>query len=197
MALQKKNLGIVKNIFIKAKQSGKDPYIAILEYRNCPLECGYSPNQLLYSRKTKSILPITDAQLKPATVDPKIVFCKIQRQKEKQKQYYDRLSKPLPGLNVNEYVRMQIGKKWFPAKVIKIHDDHSYIVQTKDGATYRCNRTLLSKTPEKFPGIADLALDILQAPDNSETRSPNDPQPVEPRLLYLLSQHLLIHNPEG
>ena len=85
----------------------------------------------------------------------------------------------MPRLNVNEYVRMQIGKKWFPAKVIKIHDDHSYIVQTKDGATYRRNRTLLSKTPEKFPGIGDLALDILQAPDNSETCSPNDLQPVQ------------------
>ena len=62
--LAEETVGIVKNIFIKAGQSGKDPYIAILEYRNCPLECGYSPNQLLYSRKTKSILPITDTHFK-------------------------------------------------------------------------------------------------------------------------------------
>ena len=65
--LAEKTVGIVKNIFIKAGKSGKDSYIAILEYRNCPLECGYSPNQLLYSRKTKSILPITDTHLKPTT----------------------------------------------------------------------------------------------------------------------------------
>ena len=85
--LAEKTVGILKNIFIKAGQSGKDPYIAILEYRNCPLECGYSPNQLLYSRKTKSILPITDTHLKPATVDPETVFRKLQQQKEKQKEY--------------------------------------------------------------------------------------------------------------
>ena len=180
--LAEKTVGIVKNIFIKARQSGKDPYIAILEYRNCPLECGYSPNQLLYSRKTKSILPITDTHLKPATVDPETVFRKLQQQKEKQKEYYDRSAKPLPRLNVNEYVRMQVGKKWFPAKVIKIHDDHSYIVQTKDGATYRRNRTLLSKTPEKFLGISDFAPNILQTPDSTRTSnpcSPNVPQPLQ------------------
>ena len=62
---------------------------------------------------------------------------------------------------------MQVGKKWFPAKVIKIHDDHPYIVQTKDGATYRRNRTLLSKTPEKFLGISDFAPNILQTPDST------------------------------
>lgn len=116
--LAEKTVGIVKSIFRKAKQSGKDPCIAILEYRNCPLECGYSPYQLLYSRRTKSILPITDAQLKPRAANPNNIYRSIQHHKEKQKGYYDKTNKPLPALLINEYVRLQVGKSWFPAKVM-------------------------------------------------------------------------------
>ena len=45
----------VKNLLKKAQESLKDPYIALLEYRNTPLEgVGYSPTQLLMGRRLKT-----------------------------------------------------------------------------------------------------------------------------------------------
>lgn len=53
----------------KAKDSDQSPYIAFLEYRNTPLDCGYSPAQLLFSRRTKSVLPITNKALQPKLIN--------------------------------------------------------------------------------------------------------------------------------
>ena len=175
--LAEKTVSVVKHLFLKAKQSGKDPYISILEYRNTPLDCGYSPNQLLMGRRTKSILPTTDKQLQPIQIDPEKVRNSMAQAKGKQKQYYDRTAKPLPPLNLNEYVRVQFGKTWKPAKVIKINDEHSYTVQTKDGGIYRRNRRLLIKTPEKFPEIADFTPDVLLQPNCSD--APQEPPSTE------------------
>ena len=51
------HIQIVKNLLIKAKQSGKDPYLAMLESRNCPVENSSSPAQLIYGRCLRSLLP--------------------------------------------------------------------------------------------------------------------------------------------
>lgn len=83
--LAEKTVSIVKHLFLKAKQSGKEPYISILEYRNTPLDCGYSPNQLLMGRRTKSILPTTDKQLQPIQVDPVKIRNSMAQAKSKQK----------------------------------------------------------------------------------------------------------------
>jgi transposase InsO family protein len=98
-----------KRLLQKAKDSNKDPYISILEYRNTPLKSGYTPSQLLMGRKTKSILPVTQQHLEPQTVNPKNVQSSKKVEKSKQKFYYDKSSKPLAPLKINEYVRMQIG----------------------------------------------------------------------------------------
>ena len=54
----KRHIQIVKNLLTKAKQSGKDPYLAMLESRNCPVENSSSPAQLIYGRCLRSLLPI-------------------------------------------------------------------------------------------------------------------------------------------
>ena len=79
-------VGLAKKLLRKAKDSKQDPYLLFLEYRNTPLECGFSPAQLLMSRRTKSVVPITDKLLQPRTVDPKTVqkacFCSKSLQKK-------------------------------------------------------------------------------------------------------------------
>ena len=54
----KRHIQIVKNLLTKAKQSGKDPYLAMLESRNYPVENSSSPAQLIYGRCLRSLLPI-------------------------------------------------------------------------------------------------------------------------------------------
>ena len=45
----------VKRLLVKAK----DPYKALLDYRNSPLDTGFSPAQLFLGRRLKTTLPTT------------------------------------------------------------------------------------------------------------------------------------------
>ncbi|XP_060601747.1 uncharacterized protein K02A2.6-like [Ruditapes philippinarum] len=102
--LAEKTVSIVKRLFKKAQESQKDPYLAILEYRNTPLE---------------------------------------------------------------------VKNHWEPARVIEIHDDRSYSVQTKTGGIYRRNRVKLNKTKENFPEIQEFSPRILEeSPPNNPLLNP-------------------------
>ncbi|XP_060572193.1 uncharacterized protein LOC132730323 [Ruditapes philippinarum] len=58
--MAEKGVSIAKKTLTKAKESKQNPYVCILEYRNTPLECGYTPNQLLMGRRTKSVVPVSE-----------------------------------------------------------------------------------------------------------------------------------------
>lgn len=60
----------VKSLLTKAKQDHRYPYLGLLEYRNTPIDDIGSPAQLLMSRRLRSIIPTTDAQLQPEVLDP-------------------------------------------------------------------------------------------------------------------------------
>ena len=59
----------VKNLLRKVG----DPYLALLSYRSTPLKCGFSPSELLMSRKLRTNVPITRESLKPAVPDPALL----------------------------------------------------------------------------------------------------------------------------
>ncbi|MCG8076812.1 MAG: DDE-type integrase/transposase/recombinase, partial [Candidatus Thiodiazotropha taylori] len=131
--LAEKSVGIAKKLLAKAKDSNQDPYIALLEYRNTPLlDCNMSPAQLLYSRRTKSIVPITNKLLQHQPINQSTVQKNMQKAKAKQKAKFDKSAKPLPPLSINESVRIQAGKFWRPAKVIKKHDARSYTLHRRN-----------------------------------------------------------------
>ncbi len=51
-----------KRLMRKAKMSGQDPYLAILDHRNTPTQgLNASPAQRLLSRRTRTLLPITES----------------------------------------------------------------------------------------------------------------------------------------
>ncbi|CAC5396825.1 unnamed protein product [Mytilus coruscus] len=52
----------VKKMLSKSKQDGKDPYIAMLKYRNTPLE---NLAQLLMNRRLRTTIPTIKNRLKP------------------------------------------------------------------------------------------------------------------------------------
>ena len=138
----------MKRILQKSKDDNRDPYLPLLEYRNTPLKCGYSPAQLLMDRRLRSILPSTNKQLMPETVDPNKAHKKMTEQQNKTKQHYDKTARKLPPLKVGEPMHIQRDKYWEPAKVVSQHNEHFFKVRTPEGATYRRNRKFLDKTPQ-------------------------------------------------
>ena len=160
----------IKNLFNKALTDKKDPYLAILAYRNTPIDCGKSPAQLLFSRQLRSTLPVTAKQLDPSVPSKSALRKKMQTSQTKSKHYYDRSAKPMKPLNPGEGVRIRQGKLWKPAIVRKKTNDRSYIVETQDGGSYRRNRRHLLKSNEK-------PFQLTDPPDFTPSFVNNAPKP--------------------
>ncbi|VDI07841.1 Hypothetical predicted protein [Mytilus galloprovincialis] len=152
--LAEKTVQTVKNMFNKCKKDGKDPYVALLEYRTTPLDIGYTPSQLLMCRKLRSVLPTTLEELVPKTPIYNEVQNKIDCKKSyKKKKYYDKGSKPLKSLNSGDSVRIRGSNGlWKPAIISSQHPaSRSYIVESQDGGIYRRNRRHIIGTREEVP----------------------------------------------
>ena len=91
----------IKHLLKKAK----DPYIALLDYRNTPLEeLGLPPAELFLSRRLKTNLPVSSTLLKPQNAEFIRENLKTRQAKQKRK-FYQHVPtadlKPLsPGENV-------------------------------------------------------------------------------------------------
>ena len=99
--LAEKAVQTAKRIVMKATASGRDPYIALLEYRTTPIsDCGKSPAQLLMSRRLRYILPSTPASLQPVLVNPEDIQLRFEEKQDKQKTVYDRNARTRAGISV-------------------------------------------------------------------------------------------------
>ena len=165
-----KMVAIAKGIMRKAKASNTDPYLAFLEYRNTPIDCGYSPAQLLMGRRLKSLLPSSNDQLKPGYINHKAVRKNLMQGQSTSKQYYDKNTKSLPPLSEGQSCRVQFGKIWKPAIILEKYGDRSYKVRTEDGAVYHRNRRYINKTRENFPFNAEFSPNILQSQASNNTQ---------------------------
>jgi hypothetical protein len=137
----------VKMLLKKSADSGNDPYIALMQYRNAPLAgLMYSPAQLLFGRSLRTKLPSTSTCLQPNRQSPRDSLVEWQRQ---QKERYDLNARALPPLQEGDAVRVKHNSQWLPAVVLEQHaTPRSYIVATEDGSTLRRNRRHLNRTSE-------------------------------------------------
>ena len=78
----------VKTIKSLLKKSG-DHYLALFAYRSTPLECGFTPAQLLMSRNLRTTLPMVWEQRTPRVVNFSELEEKDHLIKERQRQNYD------------------------------------------------------------------------------------------------------------
>ena len=161
---------IMKTIISRAKKEGTDMWKAILEWRNAPTPgMTSSPAQRLMSRRTRSMLPCSQAMYQP-TVQTAVTQ-QILHKRKKAKHYYDRQAKALPKLVVGQPVRVkahpqQRRSDWKPGKVVSdLSTPRSYIVEIS-GRKYRRNRVHLR--------------DSYVSQDDSSTS--NDKQSTKPTL---------------
>ncbi|CAC5380906.1 unnamed protein product [Mytilus coruscus] len=120
----------VKNLIKKSK----DPYKAMLDYRNTPLdEIELSPALLHIGRHLKSSLPTSAPLLKPTFVNEQKVKKKLYNKRQQTQGYYfnKRSGKPLRELTDKETVMIQHNNQLTPGKVVRKHETpRSYIVET-------------------------------------------------------------------
>ena len=106
-------------------KKGGDPYMALLAHRSTPLQCGYSPSELLMCRKLRTSVPTTRSCLIPVVPDNDKLREKDGRQKRQQQQSFNarHRANPLPHLNPGD--RVWISDRESEAEVVKEINPHS------------------------------------------------------------------------
>ena len=128
--LAEKYVLIVKNLFCKAKEEGKDLYKCLMVYCNTPHSNSLSsPMQILRSRSARLSLPMSHAARKQKGLDCENLraHCKIQHL-------------TMPDLHLQQVVMYQdpASRRWYPATITKLcQEPRSHIVTTREGVQYR------------------------------------------------------------
>ena len=117
--LVERTIQTVKKLLSKALSSHQDPYLAILENRNTPVDGFATPAQLLMSRNLRSKIPSLPTNLKPKIINAQDFQDNREKIQQQQKGYHDKRATSLPTLEEGEHVRMRDGKKWKPVTVRK------------------------------------------------------------------------------
>ena len=162
----------VKNLM---KKDG-DPYLAMLSYRSTPLKCGFSPSELLMSRKLRTNLPMTRELLKPSVPDPSLVRKREKQLRERTEDNYNKRH------GVRELEPLSPGQSvWIPdrnEKALVLHEAgrRSYEVQTTEGGVYRRNRRALIELPDPDP----IELPEIDATEPNSNTTPANQDSVDP-----------------
>lgn len=140
----------LKRMLQKANFDHRDPYIALLEYRNTPVSgMTLSPAEMLMSRTLRTKLPDSKSALRPRVVSATSQL--LQRQAT-YANHYDRGVRTLPPLREGDAVRIRSGATWERAVVSRVENTpRSYTVTNENAQAYRRNRRDLLKTKEKPP----------------------------------------------
>ena len=150
--LSERTVQTAKNLLKKTKAEGKDPYLALLTYRDSPRENGLqSPAQLLFGRKLRTQVPIATESLIPKTPDQYNTQRKLILRREKAKLNHDRHSRktPYPTLNLGSRIRFHHGKEWVPAEFVSQSQyPRSFNIRTPDGNVIRRNRAHIKVIPQ-------------------------------------------------
>ena len=127
--LAENGVKVVKRLLTKAAEKGEDPYLAMLAYRDAPLDHGKSPAELLMGRKLRTRLPSV----------------KYRQEKLQKRITSNDRGKSLPELHPSSTVRVKSHKahlgQWpVKGRVMRPSGPRSYDVELEDGRVMRRNR---------------------------------------------------------
>lgn len=155
--LAERGVQIAKNILRKCSIDKSDVKLALLNYRNTPRnQILGTPSQRLFSRITRSTIPISIENLKPKIVEN--VQEELTELRLKQKKYGDQHRKTKEELKEGERIRYKIDhRSWRGGEVIQKNDNpRSIIIQTDNGKQLRRNSGIIHKTSAIIPEKKEL-----------------------------------------
>ena len=153
-----------KMLLKKANLAKTDVYLALLDHRNTPTEqTNLSPAQRLFSRRTRTLLPMSTKLLKP--YQHPAVKDKLMSAQDRQASYYNKISRPLPEIQPGDVVRLKLPGEniWTKAMCASQVAPRSYTVECK-GRTYRRNRRDLRSTRETTDPTTEDNTDLIIPP---------------------------------
>ena len=117
----------------KPSNKASDPSMALLAYRITPLQCGFSPAELLMSRKLRTTLPLVRKECIPKVPYIKVVQREDNEAKTKQQKNFNSHHGvyELPELYLGDTV--WIKDRQVDRKVIQEIAPRSYVVHTPEG----------------------------------------------------------------
>ncbi|KAB0790533.1 hypothetical protein PPYR_15066 [Photinus pyralis] len=142
----------IKNMLKKSVDSGLDPYIALIEYRNTPIssEINKSPSELVFGHKINAFLPTTEDFF---LTNEQSIRDKLKHSQEKYKYFHDSKNNVKP-LSFEKGEIVHIRDKvhnMTPVKVIGPADrPRSYQVQLPSGNIVDRNRHNMYKASTQF-----------------------------------------------
>ena len=180
----------VKNMIIKAGESNSDIFDSLQVYRSSPLACGLSPAQLFLGRRIRGSLPIATSLLETSSQN---FVRNFKKEREVYKKYFDKGTKALKPLSINERVRLYdtVGKTWNETGFVSSFDGpRSYLVKTDNGSVFKRNRihlkpVLNSVHPNSslsVPQNLNLSLSVSQQSDTSGQSLSVSKSPTSPAL---------------
>lgn len=149
--MAERTIGTIKQMLKKTIEENGDIYLALLSYRNTPIYNIYSPSQILMSRMLRDNLPRTKEMLKPKVIHEKEYYIKMNRAREKYKEYYDTRSKLRQEFNENDkvYYQEKPRSEWKRARITEKEDDRTYKIITEEGRILRRNKQFLKRRDDR------------------------------------------------
>ncbi|CAM1324465.1 Uncharacterised protein r2_g3321 [Pycnogonum litorale] len=182
---------IAKTLMKKVQMDKSDPYIALLELRSTPIQTlNSSPAQILFGRRTRTLLPTSSNHLKSHS--PDIPHAAIQKRMYIQKKHHGKSANSLKPLHIGETVYFdKFGSQfsspdWKKGYVTHINDPRSYVIEGPGKAIYRRNRVhvrpafidapeppnVLPASPRKSASVTSpQSSDVLPASQSSPRKS--------------------------
>jgi transposase InsO family protein len=182
---------VAKNLIKKNGLETKQLQLALLAYRSTPLECGFSPSELLLARKIKTFVPLLPSKLNKI-IDTSSVKVTQKKGKEKQERNYNKRHrvKDLSELGENDSVWVTDLRQY--GKIVKKTDEpRSYIVKT-DSGTYRRNRWHLISAPY-VPYKKEFSLINPENVENSNNTNVPATTSTEPEIVDLGAESSIIN----
>ncbi|XP_060082300.1 uncharacterized protein LOC132561617 [Ylistrum balloti] len=129
---------------LKCERNKEDQCEALMEQRNISRQdTGLSPSEMLFGRKTRTLLPHL-----PRALNDEDMTRKREQRKKSVKRYYDKTARDLPCVSEGKsvYFQHKEHERWILGRVIECNSDRTYMIQAQSGAIYRRNRMHLRPT---------------------------------------------------